>query len=135
MVRLALTLTLLALGVPTVGNAQVPVTVERDVIFSRVDGAAVLADIAYPAEMSGDLPVIMYVHGGRWRGGSRQNDAGLQVAEWAGPGWLMPLNDLVEKYRDEYNLDDIPEKAWEGVTIDDSGSEVGHQEGVLSDGR
>ena len=41
-----------------------------------------------------------------------------QVGEWAGVGWMMPLNDLVEKYRDEYNLDDIPEKAWEGVTID-----------------
>jgi ABC-type glycerol-3-phosphate transport system substrate-binding protein len=41
-----------------------------------------------------------------------------QVAEWGGPGWLMPLNDLVDKYRDEYNLDDIPEAAWEGVTLD-----------------
>jgi ABC-type glycerol-3-phosphate transport system substrate-binding protein len=41
-----------------------------------------------------------------------------QVAEWGGPGWLMPLNDLVEKYWDEYNLGDIPEKAWEGVTLD-----------------
>jgi sorbitol/mannitol transport system substrate-binding protein len=44
--------------------------------------------------------------------------ANAQVGEWAGPGWLMPLNDLVDQYRDEYNLDDIPEKAWEGVTID-----------------
>jgi len=44
--------------------------------------------------------------------------ANAQVGEWAGVGWMMPLNDLVEKYRDEYNLDDIPEKAWEGVTID-----------------
>ncbi len=44
--------------------------------------------------------------------------ANSQVGEWGGPGWLMPLNDLVDKYRDEYNLDDIPEKAWEGVTID-----------------
>ena len=41
-----------------------------------------------------------------------------QVAEWGAPGWLMPLNDLVEKYRDEYNLDDIPEAAWEGATLD-----------------
>ncbi len=41
-----------------------------------------------------------------------------QVAEWGGPGWLMPLNDLIDKYRDEYNLDDIPEAAWEGATID-----------------
>ena len=44
--------------------------------------------------------------------------ANAQVAEWGGPGWLMPLNDLVDKYRDEYNLDDIPEAAWEGATID-----------------
>jgi ABC-type glycerol-3-phosphate transport system substrate-binding protein len=41
-----------------------------------------------------------------------------QVADWGGPGWLMPLNDLVEKYWDEYNLGDIPEPAWEGVTLD-----------------
>lgn len=41
-----------------------------------------------------------------------------QIADWGGPGWLMPLNDLVEKYWDEYNLDDIPAKAWEGATLD-----------------
>jgi multiple sugar transport system substrate-binding protein len=40
-----------------------------------------------------------------------------QVAEWGAPGWLLPLNDLVEKYWDEYNLDDIPEAAWEGATL------------------
>lgn len=41
-----------------------------------------------------------------------------QVAEWGGAGWLMPINDLVEQYWDEYNLGDIPDKAWEGVTLD-----------------
>jgi ABC-type glycerol-3-phosphate transport system substrate-binding protein len=41
-----------------------------------------------------------------------------QVGEWAGVGWMMPLNDLIEKYWDEYNLGEIPEKAWEGTTID-----------------
>ena len=44
--------------------------------------------------------------------------ANSQVGAWAGVGWMMPLNDLVEKYWDEYNLGDIPEKAWEGATID-----------------
>ena len=44
--------------------------------------------------------------------------ANAQVGEWAGSGWMMPLNDLVDKYWDEYNLGDIPEKAWEGTTID-----------------
>jgi multiple sugar transport system substrate-binding protein len=41
-----------------------------------------------------------------------------EIAAWGGTGWTMPLNDLVEKYWDEYNLGDIPEKAWEGATID-----------------
>ncbi len=44
--------------------------------------------------------------------------ANSQVGEWAGVGWMLPLNDLVDKYWDEYNLGDIPEKAWEGATID-----------------
>ncbi|MGB1288482.1 MAG: ABC transporter substrate-binding protein, partial [Aggregatilineales bacterium] len=41
-----------------------------------------------------------------------------QVGEWAGTGWLMPLNDLIEQYGEQYNLDDIPDVAWDGVTID-----------------
>jgi multiple sugar transport system substrate-binding protein len=41
-----------------------------------------------------------------------------QVGEWAGVGWMLPLNDLIDKYWDEYDLGDIPEKAWEGATID-----------------
>ena len=41
-----------------------------------------------------------------------------QVGEWAGAGWMLPLNDLIDKYREQYNLDDIPAKAWEGATID-----------------
>jgi multiple sugar transport system substrate-binding protein len=46
------------------------------------------------------------------------HSANAQVGEWAGVGWILPLDDLVEKYWDEYNLGDIPEKAWEGATID-----------------
>ena len=37
-----------------------------------------------------------------------------QVGGWGGNGWLMPLNDLVEKYWDEYDLGDIPDAVWEG---------------------
>jgi ABC-type glycerol-3-phosphate transport system substrate-binding protein len=44
--------------------------------------------------------------------------ADAQIAEWGSAGWLLPLNDLVEQYREEYNLDDIPAIAWEGATID-----------------
>ena len=40
------------------------------------------------------------------------------VAEWGGAGWLLPLNDLIDQYGEEYNLDDIPQAAWDAVTID-----------------
>ena len=76
-----------ALAAPALLGAQTPVTVETDVIYSRTNGSAVLADIAYPVGGS-DLPAIMYVHGGRWRSGERVNREGLQVAEWAGLGFF-----------------------------------------------
>jgi acetyl esterase len=68
-------------------SAQVPVSVEKDVIFSRTNGSAVLADIAYPVEGT-DRPAIIYVPGGRWRAGERDYREALQVAQWAGMGYF-----------------------------------------------
>lgn len=67
--------------------AQTPVTVENDVIYSRTNGSAVLADIAYPVD-GADLPAIIYVHGGRWRAGERDYRDALNVAQWAGMGYF-----------------------------------------------
>ncbi|MEM6281331.1 MAG: extracellular solute-binding protein [Chloroflexota bacterium] len=44
--------------------------------------------------------------------------ANAQVSDWGGQGWLLPLNDLIEQYSEEYNLDDIPATTWEGATLD-----------------
>lgn len=44
--------------------------------------------------------------------------ANNQVTEWGGAGWLLPLNDLVKKYSDQYNLSGIPQTVWDGVTLD-----------------
>lgn len=44
--------------------------------------------------------------------------ANAQMIEWGTQGWLMPLDDLIEKYREEYDLDDISQIAWDGGTID-----------------
>lgn len=44
--------------------------------------------------------------------------ANTQIIEWGSQGWLMPLNDMIEKYGDQYDLDDIPQNAWDGATID-----------------
>ena len=40
------------------------------------------------------------------------------IVEWGSQGWLMPLNDLVEQFWEEYNLADIPQTAWQGATFE-----------------
>lgn len=61
------------------------VVVQRDVVYGRVDGAGLLADIAYP-EGPGPFPAIVSVHGGRWRGGSKTDASTIKVEQWAGLG-------------------------------------------------
>jgi ABC-type glycerol-3-phosphate transport system substrate-binding protein len=41
-----------------------------------------------------------------------------QMNEWGFNGWLMPLDDLIDEYGDEYDLEDIPDQMWEAATID-----------------
>jgi len=41
-----------------------------------------------------------------------------RIVNLSGFDALQPLNDLVDQYRDEYNLDDIPQPVWDAVTID-----------------
>jgi predicted amidohydrolase YtcJ/predicted esterase len=63
------------------------VTTKQDVIYGRVEGSALLADIAHPS--AGDkLPAIISVHGGRWRAGNRTDASSIKVAQWAGFGFF-----------------------------------------------
>src|SRR5262245_38680517 len=63
------------------------IVVQRDVIYGRPDGAAVLADIAYP-DSGKSLPAILYVHGGRWTSGERVGRMQLYVEDWAKAGYF-----------------------------------------------
>ena len=40
------------------------------------------------------------------------------IVELANKGLLLPLNDLIEKYRDQFNLDSIPQGMWDLVSVD-----------------
>lgn len=73
---------------PLSAQAGGGVAYEEDVIYCRVDGAALLADLAYPTAAAGPVPAILYIHGGRWRAGSRASDSGLDVRDWAGEGYF-----------------------------------------------
>lgn len=48
------------------------------------------------------------------------------IGEFAASGWLVPLDEYVEKYWDEYNFGDIPQYLWDAYTYD------GHIYGIPS---
>jgi acetyl esterase/lipase len=67
--------------------AEPKVTVEKDVIYGRVFGAALAADVAWP-ESKELLPAIISVHGGRWVGGHKRDTSAIKVEQWAGFGFF-----------------------------------------------
>jgi len=60
---------------------------KNDVIYGRADGAALLADIAYPNGKT-QVPAILMVHGGRWRAGTRTDASYAKQAQWAQDGFF-----------------------------------------------
>src|SRR5215472_16939828 len=63
------------------------VIAQKDVIYGRVEGSALLADIAYP-DGKDSLPVTLMVHGGRWRAGSRSDENYAKQDGWAHNGFF-----------------------------------------------
>ncbi len=47
-------------------------TVQRDLVYKRVNGTVLTLDLYRPEEVSGSLPVIVWVHGGGWRRGRKE---------------------------------------------------------------
>lgn len=84
----ALAVAVLLLGA-SIASAQpsAPVVTKTDVIYGRVEGSALLANIAYPDGPS-LKPAILSVHGGRWRAGNRADASSIKVAQWAEFGYF-----------------------------------------------
>jgi alpha-L-fucosidase 2 len=86
--RLAYFALVIVAGLARTAAAQDPkITSVQDVIYGRVDGAALLADIAYPTGRTA-LPAVISVHGGRWRAGNRTDASSIKVVPWAGFGYF-----------------------------------------------
>jgi acetyl esterase/lipase len=68
-------------------QASAPVVTRTDVIYGRVEGSALLANLAYP-DGPGPRPALISVHGGRWRAGNRTDASSIKVAQWAEFGFV-----------------------------------------------
>jgi len=64
-----------------------PVVTRTDVVYGRVEGSALLANISYP-DGPALKPAIISVHGGRWRAGNRADASSIKVAQWAEFGFF-----------------------------------------------
>lgn len=75
--------------VPCLLSAQpnAPVITKSDVVYGRVEGSALLANIAYPDGPT-LKPAILSVHGGRWRAGNRTDASSIKVQQWADFGFF-----------------------------------------------
>lgn len=60
---------------------------QEDLVYGRVLGAGLLADISYP-ESKEPLPAIISVHGGRWVGGHKRDTSTIKVEQWAEFGFF-----------------------------------------------
>jgi alpha-L-fucosidase 2 len=69
------------------GEAAAAVVFREDVVYGRVHGAGLLADIAWP-EGDGPFPALISVHGGRWRGGHKRDGSTIDVKQWAAFGFF-----------------------------------------------
>jgi acetyl esterase/lipase len=107
-----------------------PIVTRTDVIYGRVEGSALLANLAYP-DGPALKPAIISVHGGRWRAGNRADASSIRVAQWAEFGFVAmsidyrlvggspapaPYLDLlcairwIHAHADEYRID--PERVY-----------------------
>jgi acetyl esterase/lipase len=69
------------------GNLPLKVILRADIVYGRVHGAGLLADIAFP-ESKEPLPAIISVHGGRWVSGHKHDASTIKVEQWARFGFF-----------------------------------------------
>src|SRR5687767_14533739 len=63
------------------------IVIREDLVYGRVHGAGLLADVAYP-KSENPTPAIISVHGGRWRGGHKRDGSTIVVRQWAEFGFF-----------------------------------------------
>ena len=131
--RLLITLLCLAVTSPLAAEQTLDVAnVLLGIEFAHPDGQVLLLDLYQPAERAGRAPVVVFVHGGGWKNGSRASaaknaawltDNGFAVASidyrlTDVAQWPAQINDCyaavrwLREHADEYGLDPDRIGAW-----------------------
>lgn len=95
-----LSIALIVAAEPDVAAGQLPndARITQDVEYSKPNGHSLLLDVFQPAPTGQPAPVIVFVHGGGWKNGSRKS--GEKIA-----GWLVDEGFAVVSV--DYRLTDV----------------------------
>ena len=55
--------------------------VQRDLVYKRVNGTVLALDLYRPEEVSGPLPVIIWIHGGSWLNGRKEQCPAVRIVD------------------------------------------------------
>ncbi|QDV22958.1 alpha/beta hydrolase [Aureliella helgolandensis] len=61
--------------------SEIEVKVQRDIKFAEVNGQSLLLDVYVPQNVASPPPLIVWIHGGGWRGGSKAKPPIRRVTE------------------------------------------------------
>jgi acetyl esterase/lipase len=80
---LCLAATLLLLATTAVADDKPEIVYETDIVYGKGAGEELKLDLATPKGLDHPAPLVIFIHGGGWTGGKRQDLAGLakQAAE------------------------------------------------------
>jgi len=79
-------LSLLVIGAVSLTSTACAQTVQKDIEYARVVDRVLALDFYPPKEVDGRAPVVVWVHGGAWRSGSK-ND--VNVKRWTEQGFAI----------------------------------------------
>jgi acetyl esterase/lipase len=78
---------LAALGVPARAADPLKIVTDYDVVYTKAGDTELKLDMARPAEGDGPFPAVLVIHGGAWRGGSKDSNRRI-LSDFAKRGYL-----------------------------------------------
>jgi acetyl esterase/lipase len=89
------------------GQPETP-AIQKDVVYGKAGDVELKLDLAVPQSGDGPFPLLVFIHGGGWAGGSKIQYDGA-IAEWAKRGYVAATVEyrFAPKYKFPAQVEDV----------------------------